>query len=102
MLQITDRRHGDMIHGSTDTEHFAALYFSRLHDLYENTDDPITISDVEKRYTAHQMREALIIAINQVLSIQEKRFGEILDNDLNFCTSMCLAWFCFTGTEDYT
>ena len=101
MLQITDRRHGDMIHGSTDTEHFAALYFSCLDALYKNTDNPIEISDVEKRYTAHQMREALIIAISQVLVIQKKHFGTILDNDLNFCTSMCPAWFCFTGAEDY-
>ena len=65
MLERTDQKYSDMIHGSTDTEHFAALYFSRL-DEFANFP---RINDIEKPYPASMMWDALKRAIRDVFEI---------------------------------
>ncbi|PPQ68162.1 hypothetical protein CVT26_005768, partial [Gymnopilus dilepis] len=83
MLERTDQKYSDMIHGSTDTEHFAALYFSRLDELANSP----RIDDIEKPYPASMMWDALKRAIRDVFEIQMEQFGGLPRNALNICAT---------------
>jgi glutamine amidotransferase len=92
MLLQTSQKYITMIHGGTDTEHFAALYFSRLDELASHSPSIVTdlskTSNIERQYSAAQMWTALKIAIRQVLDIQREHGGAgPFDNSLNICTS---------------
>ena len=57
------------IAGSTDSEHFAALYITYLTDGKGK-------SSWEKQYTVHQMRDAMRKAIGSVVQLQRSKLGE--------------------------
>jgi len=81
MLEKTAPAYAAMIHGNTDTEHFAALYFTYLGDMNQG-------------FTASEMRNALQKTIDDVLNLQanaaRRNVGNApLANSLNICTSMC-------------
>jgi glutamine amidotransferase len=74
-----------MIQGGTDTEHFAALYFSYLCH-------PPDYRGTDKHYSASEMWKALQSAIKTLQKIQEEHkivVNQTVDNYLNICTSMC-------------
>ena len=64
-----------MIWGNTDTEHLAALYFTYL-------------GDIQKQYSAREMRNALAKAIMEVQNIQIRVLGKNTPNNMNICISV--------------
>jgi glutamine amidotransferase len=64
-----------MIWGNTDTEHLAALYFTYL-------------GDIQKQYSAREMRNALAKAIRDVQEIQVRVLGQNTPNNMNICISV--------------
>ena len=89
MLIKTSPKYARMIDGSSDTEHLAALYLSRLDE--ENSE--YRINNVENKSWARSMWNALQRTIRQIEEIQVNRFGEKPDNTLTICTSMCSSSF---------
>lgn len=75
MLEATSQQYTEMISGNTDTEHFAALYFTYL-------------GDVHKSYTALEMRNAMEHALVKLHTIQVHILGREVSNDMNLCASM--------------
>lgn len=84
MLQETKREYAAMISGNTDSEHFAALYFTYLGDINEV-------------YGARRMRNALAKAIKTVQDIQVQVLGKEVANEMNFCISKTLLLFSSRG-----
>lgn len=74
MLQKTSEEYRALIFGNTDTEHFAALYFTCL-------------GDASKKYSAKQMQIALVKAMVIVNDLQREILGAEQENQLNFCAS---------------
>ena len=70
MLELIKPEYAAMIYGNTDTEHFAALYFTHL-------------GDIEEEHTSKQMQVALGNTIEDVKRLQ----GNNLINALNICSS---------------
>lgn len=91
MLQETKREYAAMISGNTDSEHFAALYFTYLGDINEV-------------YSARRMRDALAKAIRKVQNIQVEVLGQEVANEMNFCISKTLVrlFFCQCIDQHYT
>jgi hypothetical protein len=71
MLELIKPEYAAMIYGNTDTEHFAALYFTHL-------------GDIEKEHTSKQMQVALRESIEDVKKIQD---NNKLVNLFNICSS---------------
>jgi glutamine amidotransferase len=93
MLDKTSEGFTAMIEGGTDTEHFAALYFTYLCD-------PPDLHGADKHYEASLMWEALQSTVHTVEKIQKDRGMVDVDNYLNICTSMCSSSFCSQSTDD--
>jgi len=74
MLQEIRHKYLEMIDGNTDTEHFAALYFTYL-------------GDINKTYSAFEMRNAIAKALWKVNEIQVKVLGYEVSNEMNLCTT---------------
>ena len=74
MLKETRWEYAAMISGNTDTEHFAALYFTMLGDIKES-------------YSAKHMARTLAKAIKKVQDIQIRVLGCEVANEMNFCIS---------------
>lgn len=69
------------IAGSTDSEHFAALYMTYLTDGKGK-------ESWEKQYTVHQMRDAMRKTIGTVVRLQRKKLGDKAEpNSLNLATT---------------
>lgn len=78
MLKVTKQEYAALINGNTDSEHFAALYFTYLGDIH-------------RYYSAKEMRNALARAIKKVQDIQVEVLGEEVANEMNFCISKSLV-----------
>lgn len=80
MLKETRWEYAAMISGNTDTEHFAALYFTML-------------GDIKEFYSAKHMARTLAKAIKKVQDIQIRVLGCEVANEMNFCISRSLVLF---------
>ncbi|KAF9002999.1 nucleophile aminohydrolase [Cyathus striatus] len=74
LLEQINHDYGSMILGNTDTEHLAALYFTYL-------------GDINKTYTAQEMRSAMAKAILKVQEVQRNVLGKERANSLNLCAT---------------
>jgi glutamine amidotransferase len=80
MLDEIERDAYENIHGSTDSEHFAALYMTYLARPGEARGK----ASWEEVYDCSRMCEALIGAVKTVISLQQKSLGlKAQPNDLN-------------------
>jgi glutamine amidotransferase len=80
------------IGGSTDTEHFAALYMSYLTfgspPSIPATGPESSNTKWEKQYSTAEMIKALQHAANTVIDLQQKALGDKAEpNDLNVCVT---------------
>lgn len=80
------------IGGSTDTEHFAALYISYLTFGIPSSAEGLfpegSNEKWERQYTTADMLKALQHAINTVIDLQQKALGDRAEpNDLNVCVT---------------
>jgi glutamine amidotransferase len=73
MLDEIEKEAYENIHGSTDSEHFAALYMTYLARL-EHVQGKASWSNCD--YSCSEMREALIQAVKTVISLQQKSLGQ--------------------------
>lgn len=81
MVDLMDDDSYANIHGSTDTEHFAALYMTYLTDGKGK-------ASWEKQYTVHQMRDAMRKAIGTIVQLQQKKLGDTAKpNSLNLAAT---------------
>ena len=72
------------VHGSTDSEHLAALYMT-----YLTASEPDTPTAFDKQYPVTAMAEALHKAVTTVLNLQRKIIGDSKrqPNSLNLCAT---------------
>lgn len=73
MLDEIEKNAYENIHGSTDSEHFAALYMTYLARLGHVQ---CKASWESCNYNCNEMREALIEAVVTVISLQQKSLGQ--------------------------
>ena len=74
LVDIVDDKAYANIHGSTDSEHFAALYITYLIDGKGK-------ASWEKQYTVQQMRNAMRKAVGSVVQLQRKKLGDQAEPD---------------------
>ena len=89
MLPLIEKSAYENIHGTTDSEHLAALYMT---NLTRNNPEPAPQS-WEKRYTIQEMRTALVDSFHQIVRIQQAVLGakNVQACSLNVC--------CTDGTQ---
>jgi glutamine amidotransferase len=80
------------IGGTTDTEHFAALYMSYLTfgipPSAEGIVPEYSNEKWEKQYSTAEILKALQHAINTIIDLQQKALGDQAEpNDLNVCVT---------------
>jgi len=81
MIDLMDDDAYANIQGSTDSEHFAALYITYLTEGNGK-------GSWEKQYPVHQMRDAILKAIGAVVKLQRKKLGEKAEpNSLNLAAT---------------
>ena len=81
MVDLMDDDSYANISGSTDSEHFAALYITYL------TDGKGKYS-WEKQYSVYQMRDAMRKTIGTIVQLQRKKLGDKAEpNSLNLATT---------------
>lgn len=81
MVKLMDDDAYANIHGSTDSEHFAALYMTYLTEGKGQ-------KSWEKQYTVKQMRDAMLKAVGTVVKLQRGRIGDKAEpNSLNLATT---------------
>ena len=81
MVDLMDDDAYANIAGSTDSEHFAALYMTYLTDGKGK-------ESWEKQYTVDQMRDAMRRTIGTVVQLQRKKLGNKAEpNSLNLATT---------------
>jgi glutamine amidotransferase len=73
MLDEIEKEAYENIHGSTDSEHFAALYMTYLAQL-EHVQGKASWSNCD--YSCNEMRKALLQAVMTVVSLQQKSLGQ--------------------------
>lgn len=74
MLKETSAKYGAMIYGNTDSEHFAALYYTYL-------------GDIDAQYPVETMRDAMKKAVEFVRDTQIRVLGKEVSNSMNLCAS---------------
>jgi glutamine amidotransferase len=81
MVDLMDKDAYGNISGSTDSEHFAALYITYLTGGKGK-------ASWEKQYTIEQMRDAMRDAVGTVVKLQRKNIGDKAEpNSLNLCAT---------------
>ena len=81
LLALLDEDSYANIHGSTDSEHVAALYITYLTSGKGK-------ESWEFQYTPEEMRDAMKKAIGTIVSLQKKRLGtKAQPNSLNLCAT---------------
>ena len=81
MVDLMDDDSYANIAGSTDSEHFAALYITYLTEGKGK-------SSWEKQYTVHQMRDAMRTAVGSVVRLQRSKLGDKAQpNSLNIAAT---------------
>ena len=81
MCQLIDEDAYANISGSTDSEHFAALYITYLTNSKGK-------ASWEKQYSVSEMRDALRKAMGAVIKLQREKLGDkIQANSLNVCAT---------------
>lgn len=81
MVDLMDKDAYRNISGSTDSEHFAALYITYLTGGKGK-------ASWEKQYTIEQMRDAMRDAVGTVVRLQRKNIGDRAEpNSLNLCAT---------------
>ena len=83
ILPLIEKRAYDNIHGSTDSEHLAALYIS---NLIKNSNSK---TPFEEQYSLAEMKQALQDATHQIIQVQYKVLGKEKTeaSSLNVCCS---------------
>jgi len=74
ILKKISPEYAAMIYGNTDTEHLAALYFTYL-------------GDIQKQYSAREMKAAMNSAVAEVERIQVCVLGKNTPNSMNLCAT---------------
>jgi len=74
MLKETSAKYGAMIHGNTDSEHLAALYFTYL-------------GDVDRQYPVEHMKDSMKKAVEFVRDTQIRMLGKEVANSMNLCAT---------------
>lgn len=81
MVDLMDDDSYANIAGSTDSEHFAALYITYLTEGKGK-------ASWEKQYTVHQMRDAMRKTVGTIVQLQRKKLGEKAEpNSLNIAAT---------------
>lgn len=81
MVDLMDDDAYANIQGSTDSEHFAALYITYLTKAKGK-------SSWEKQYSVHEMRDAMQKAIGSVVKLQREKLGAKAEpNSLNLAAT---------------
>jgi glutamine amidotransferase len=82
MLELIEKSAYENIHGTTDSEHLAALYMTNL-TRSQGGGTP----SWERQYTTQEMLEALVAAFHQVVRIQQSVLGaqNVQACSLNVC-----------------
>jgi len=81
MVDLIDDDAYANIRGSTDSEHFAALYMTYLTAGQGK-------ASWEKQYPVHQMRDAMRKAVGSIVKLQREKLGEKAEpNSLNLATT---------------
>ena len=81
MVDLMDADAYANIHGSTDSEHVAALYITYLTEGKGK-------ASWEKQYTVEQMRDALRKTAGSIVKLQKEKLGDKAEpNSLNLATT---------------
>ena len=81
MADLMDDDSYGNVHGSTDSEHFAALYITYLTDGKGR-------KSWEQQYTVKQMRDAMRKAVGTVVKLQREKLGDKAEpNSLNLAAT---------------
>jgi len=82
MLELVEKSAYENIHGTTDSEHLAALYMTNL--THSAGGGPQTW---ERQYTPQEMLEALVTSFHQIVRIQQSTLGakNVQACSLNVC-----------------
>lgn len=81
MVDLIDDDAYANIQGSTDSEHFAALYMTYLTAGQGK-------ASWENQYPVHQMRDAIRRAVGSIVKLQREKLGEKAEpNSLNLATT---------------
>jgi glutamine amidotransferase len=84
MLDVLEKSAYENIRGTTDSEHFAALYMTYLTRSVGGG-----VQSWERQYTVDEMKHALVAASKTVVEIQQKVMGpeNVMANSLNVCVT---------------
>ncbi|KAK5057642.1 hypothetical protein LTR84_011643 [Exophiala bonariae] len=84
LLDLLSKAAFEGVHGSTDSEHLAALYMT-----YLTGGGGGGIESWERQYSVQQMRDALLAAYRKVVQLQQAALGvdNVQANSLNVCVT---------------